>query len=95
MRWHNAGMAKKKPQQTPESADMPTVAADTADTRSGSRHKPRKMLSLSPRQYELLTQLARRNRRPVAWEGRIAVNRALVEAGLMTEEEADRMEYDD
>lgn len=88
-------MAKKKPQQTPENSDMPAVAPNNVDARSGSRHKPRKMLSLSPRQYELLTRLAKQNRRPVAWEGRIAVNRALVEAGLLTEEEAAMMEYDD
>lgn len=63
---------------------MPTVAP----ARAGSRHKPRKMISLSTRQYEALKEVARRNQRPIVWEARIAINKMLVDAGVMTVEEA-------
>lgn len=76
---------------------MPATATppqEASDRKSGSRHKPRKMISLSDRTYELLQQLARRNKRPVVWEARIAIHAALVEAGLMTQEEADALGED-
>lgn len=67
---------------------MQTTAGDS---RAGSRHKPRKTISMTPRRYELLKQLAARNKRPINWEARIAIDKALVEAGLLTQEEADSM----
>ena len=79
------GMAKKKPKA--ESEQMLTGT----DARKGSRHKPRKTIALSPRRYELLQELARRNKRPTQWEAWIAIDRALVEAGLLSQEEADAM----
>lgn len=73
---------------------MPPGATAEPDARTGSRHKKRKMISLLPRQYDALGVLARRNKRPLVWEARIAINKALVEAGLMTQEEADILEAD-
>lgn len=46
------------------------------------------MISLSTRQYEALKEVARRNQRPIVWEARIAINKMLVDAGVMTVEEA-------
>lgn len=88
------GMAKKKPKQTQGSTDMPAAAAET-DRQRGSRHKPRKMVSLSPRLYDLLKQLARRNKRPLVWEARIAICHALLVAKIISEEEAERMTQDE
>jgi hypothetical protein len=86
-------MAKKK---QPQSGDktMPSGAPARSSDRKGSRHKPRKMISLLPRHYEALKELARRNQRPIVWEARIAIAKALVEAGLLTQEEADLVQAD-
>lgn len=39
------------------------------------RHKPFKQLRLPPALYERLVQLAETNKRPVSWEGRIAIEK--------------------
>ncbi len=53
------------------------------DQRTGSRHKPRRMISFRPSIYEALAKLAEQNHRPVAWEAELAIIKALTEAGLL------------
>lgn len=90
-------MSKKQTNKQPSPGDenVPLAPEQSVEDRKGSRHKPRKMISISPRQYELIKQLARRNKRPLAWEVRIAINAALVQAGLMTQEQADAADASD
>ncbi len=73
---------------------MPAAGQADPKVRTGSRHKPRRTISFSLGMYDAIKQLARQNRRPVAWEARIAICNALVAADLMTQEEADAIEMD-
>jgi predicted DNA-binding protein len=88
-------MARKKPTQ-PDDASMPPVAPvlpETAPpTRSGSRHRPRKMVPLPPWLYERLQAAARRHNRPATWELRHIVIEAMIEAGVLTEEEVQQLQ---
>ncbi len=58
------------------------VMAKNKPPRQGSRHRPRKMISFRPELYDLLAELAKRNKRPLSWEAEIIVEAALSEAGL-------------
>ena len=53
-----------------------------AKKRTGSRHKPRKMLAIPPRLYEQLAELASRNERPINWQAWIILHNALAEEGF-------------
>ena len=81
-------MGKKKIDDSQERPEVPPSPTAPVKEQQGSRHKPRKMIALSPKLYDRLKQLARKNGRPLSWEARIALERRLIEAGLMTEEEA-------
>lgn len=53
-----------------------------AKKRTGSRHKPRKSISLSPMLYGQLEKLADRYERPIIWQIRIILREALRGEGL-------------
>lgn len=59
-----------------------------AAQRKGSRHKDRKMVAISPRTYNLVAALARKNGRPVSWQFRIIIEQALIAEGLLRQEDA-------
>lgn len=58
------------------------VMSKSSKKRVGSRHKPRKPISFAPRLYEQLAKLAERNDRPISWEARAIIQRALEAEGL-------------
>jgi predicted DNA-binding protein len=41
--------------------------------RKGSRHKPRRMVSLPPSLYERLAKVAAKSQRPINWEARLGI----------------------
>src|SRR4051812_33595172 len=75
------GMAKRK-QSDQGNEPMPVEApAPPKEGRSGSRHRPRKMVPLVPWVYRLLQRLAKSNDRPATWELRHLVIQAAIAAG--------------
>ena len=72
-------MAKRK--KKPEGQPLPAPALDS---RSRDRHKPgsRRSVALPPQVYRQLQALAEQNNRPLNWELRLIVVRALTEVGL-------------
>lgn len=50
--------------------------------RTADRHRPRRMVSLSPELHEQLALLADRNGRPLNWEVRLALEAHLKANGL-------------
>lgn len=72
------GMARRKPQTPGEVAPIPAVQrAKPAD-----RHKPRRMVGLTPEEHDLLSHLAEKNQRPLLWELRIALANHFAANGL-------------
>jgi hypothetical protein len=49
---------------------------------TADRHLERRTIALTPAHYAQLTKLAERNRRPVRWEGFIAIEEHLKKEGL-------------
>lgn len=55
--------------------------------KKADRHKSRRTVALSDEMYEAIQQLANRNKRPVLWEVRLALEEHLRKAGLWPDEE--------
>lgn len=53
-----------------------------AKKRKGSRHAPRSMISLPRDLYDQLKKLAGKNGRPINWEARMVIQKALEESSL-------------
>jgi hypothetical protein len=73
------GMARRK--KPDEDTPIPATASMPA-SRPGDRHKPRRMVGLTPEEHRMLGELAERNVRPLLWELRIALKHHFAANGL-------------
>jgi len=65
---------------------MPPSASPPRRPRSADRHRARKTISFPPELLDLLAQLAERNKRPLSWEAKLAIERHLREAKMLPPE---------
>jgi hypothetical protein len=81
---HIEGLARRTNTEATEGTPIPVTSNPPA--RPGDRHKPRRMVGLTPEQYDLLVQLAKEHERPVLWEIRIGLNNHLRAHGKLPPE---------
>lgn len=53
------------------------MAKKAPKSRSGDRHKPRKVIAFDPELYEALAKLAAKNNRPLSWEAARIIREAI------------------
>ena len=86
---------KRKPPESEAEVQATEEGAETVprkDARRGDRHTDRHMVAFRGDVYEAVSELARRENRPVSWQIRQIMIAALREAGLWADEEESAQE---